>query len=144
MLLVNIFHKLCSHIASRQDQYAVSVLLLSRGAKIGEVNSIGETAIDCCKAAGNTLNALQLNYKLNQRADKLSERTVRILTKLINVSLILLIIPSMRFITYKILSISVIFLVARKQILFSVLMVLIQKISPQILFMLQKTVLQVK
>jgi ankyrin repeat protein len=71
----------CRHIASRQDQYNVSVLLLSRGAKVGEVNTMGETAIDCCSGNGDTMNALQLNFKVNQQSDQMLERTVKILTK---------------------------------------------------------------
>ena len=69
------------HIASRQNQYAVSVLLLSRGAKVGKVNAMGETAVDCCRAAGDTMNALRLNYTVNQQSEHMTERTVRILTK---------------------------------------------------------------
>ncbi|XP_001604667.2 histone-lysine N-methyltransferase EHMT2 isoform X1 [Nasonia vitripennis] len=77
---VNVHGDTPLHIASRQDQYAVSVLLLSRGAKVGEVNAMGETAIDCCGGTGDTLNALQLNFKVNQRAEHMLEKTIKILT----------------------------------------------------------------
>ncbi|XP_011506175.1 PREDICTED: histone-lysine N-methyltransferase EHMT1 isoform X3 [Ceratosolen solmsi marchali] len=77
---VNVHGDTPLHIASRQDQYNVSILLLSRGAKVGEVNVIGETAIDCCAGNGDTMNALQLNFKVNQQSDQMLERTVKILT----------------------------------------------------------------
>lgn len=75
------FIQCCRHIASRQDQYAVCVLLLSRGAKVEEANANGETAIDCCAAEGDTLNALKLNFKVNQHSQHMLERTAKILTK---------------------------------------------------------------
>lgn len=69
------------HIAARQDQYAVSVLLLARGAKIGEVNAAGETAVNCCASDGDTMAALRLNAKVNELAEHMWERTIKILTK---------------------------------------------------------------
>ncbi|XP_058802686.1 histone-lysine N-methyltransferase EHMT2 [Phymastichus coffea] len=77
---VNVHGDTPLHIASRKDQYDVCVLLLSRGARVREMNIMGETAIDCCGGTGDTLNALQLNFKVNQNADNLSEKTTRILT----------------------------------------------------------------
>jgi len=69
------------HIAARQDQYAVSVLLLARGAKIGEVNAAGETAVNCCATDGDTMAALRLNAKVNELSEHMWEKTVKILTK---------------------------------------------------------------
>lgn len=69
------------HIAARQDQYAVSVLLLARGAKIGEVNAAGETAVNCCTTDGDTMAALRLNAKVNELSEHMWEKTVKILTK---------------------------------------------------------------
>ena len=69
------------HIAARQDQYAVSVLLLARGAKVGELNVAGETAINCCTVDGDTLSALRLNAKVNELHEHMWEKTVKILSK---------------------------------------------------------------
>ncbi|XP_014223483.1 histone-lysine N-methyltransferase EHMT2 isoform X1 [Trichogramma pretiosum] len=77
---VNVHGDTPLHIAARQDRYAVSVLLLSRGAKVNEVNNNKETAIDCCTVDGDTLRALRLNFRVNQRAEQLMEKTVKILT----------------------------------------------------------------
>lgn len=71
------------HIAARQDQYAVSILLLARGAKIGEVNVVGETAVNCCPSDGDTMAALRLNAKVNELSEHMWERTVKILTKFV-------------------------------------------------------------
>ncbi|XP_011063116.1 PREDICTED: histone-lysine N-methyltransferase EHMT2 isoform X2 [Acromyrmex echinatior] len=77
---VNVHGDTPLHIAARQDQYAVSVLLLARGAKIGEVNAAGETAVNCCASDGDTMAALRLNAKVNELAEYMWERTVKILT----------------------------------------------------------------
>jgi len=77
-IIIDIFFR---HIAARQDQYAVSVLLLARGAKIGEVNAIGETAVNCCVSDGDTMAALRLNAKVNELSEHMWEKTVKILTK---------------------------------------------------------------
>lgn len=69
------------HIAARQDQYAVSVLLLARGAKIGEINAAGETSVNCCTNDGDTMSALRLNAKVNELSEHMWEKTVKILTK---------------------------------------------------------------
>lgn len=71
------------HIAARQDQYAVSVLLLARGAKVNEVNAAGETVINCCPTEGDTMNALRLNAKINELSEHMWEKTTKILTKYI-------------------------------------------------------------
>lgn len=69
------------HIAARQDQYAASVLLLARGAKVSEVNTAGETAVNCCTVDGDTMAALRLNAKVNELSEHMWEKTTRILTK---------------------------------------------------------------
>lgn len=87
MILFNFFIKqylifsFFRHIAARQDQYAVSVLLLARGAKIGEANAAGETAVNCCASDGDTMAALRLNAKVNELSEHMWEKTVKILTK---------------------------------------------------------------
>ncbi|XP_076233464.1 histone-lysine N-methyltransferase G9a [Calliopsis andreniformis] len=77
---VNVHGDTPLHIAARQDQYAVSVLLLARGAKIGEINAAGETAVNCCTNDGDTMSALRLNAKVNELAEHMWEKTVKILT----------------------------------------------------------------
>lgn len=76
----------CRHIASRKDRYEVCVLLLSRGARVRETNIMGETAIDCCTGTGDTLNALKLNFNVNQNSENISERTIKILTKYVSLT----------------------------------------------------------
>ncbi|KAI4501270.1 hypothetical protein M0802_003643 [Mischocyttarus mexicanus] len=77
---VNVHGDTPLHIAARQDQYAVSVLLLARGAKISEINAAGETAVNCCINEGDTISALRLNAKVNELAEHMWEKTVKILT----------------------------------------------------------------
>ncbi|XP_012287213.1 histone-lysine N-methyltransferase EHMT2 isoform X2 [Orussus abietinus] len=77
---VNVHGDTPLHIAARQDQYAVSVLLLARGAKVGELNAAGETAVNCCSADGDTMAALRLNARVNELAEHMWEKTIKILT----------------------------------------------------------------